>query len=61
MELFDSKIKKFLIFLEMKPCTFSAQPRNLKKCTPKKISYTLGNENPEKIPYISGNFLYFRK
>ena len=30
----------------MEPCTF--QPRL-------KISYTSGNENPEKMSYISGN------
>ena len=34
MKLFDSKIKKFLTFLEMEPCTFSAQAQKKKKDNP---------------------------
>ena len=47
MDICDSKIEKLLIFLEIKPCTFSFSPssRN-KKVHPKKISDASGNRNP---------------
>ena len=51
MKLFDSKIKKFLTFLEMEPCTFSAQARK-KKIYPERCFRTSGNENFEKISHI---------
>ena len=64
-----------LIFPEMKPYTFQPKLENAsycRKCKPKRISYSfskkscsyiLGNGNPKKLCYISGNrtFLYFRK
>ena len=70
MTLSSYKIKKFLIFQEMK-----LSGSNIKKFlifSQKKafliflemeLCYILGDENPKKIPYISGNrnFLHFRK
>ena len=65
--------KKFLIFQEMKTLkkllifkkwNFSVCLGNIFNIFSKKsFSYILGNKNPEKICYISGNgtFLYFRK
>ena len=64
MELSDSNIKSFLIFSqkkaflifpEMKPYTFRPKLEKIKKTTPRKISYSSGNKNPEN------NFLYFLK
>ena len=54
MELSSSNIKKFLIFSQKKAFLIFREME---------LPYILGNENPEKIPYISGNgtFLYFGK
>ena len=76
IELFGSNIEKVGIFSQKKAFLlisyisrygtlhFSARPQKLKKSTPRKISYTLGNENPEKFliffskescSYVSGS------
>ena len=54
MELSNSNIKKFLIFSQKKAFLIFREME---------LSYILGNGNPEKIPYVSGNgtFLYFMK
>ena len=46
MELSDLNIKKFFIFSQKKAFLIFREM---------KLSYILGNENPGKIPYISGN------
>ena len=53
MELSNSKIKKFLIFPEMEPCTFQPKLKKIKKSTSTKISYTSGNKNPKKFLIFS--------
>ena len=65
MELSDSKIKEFLVFLEMEPCNFPSKLERIKVIHPKI------NGNSEKLLilqeteffYTSGNetFLYFSK
>ena len=54
MKLSNYNIKKFLIFSQKKAFLIFREME---------LSYILGNGNPEKIPYISGNgtFLYFMK
>ena len=42
-------MKAFLIFPEMKTCTFHPKPQKYKKIHPIKISYTSGNGNSKKI------------
>ena len=63
MKLSDSKIKKFLIFPEMKSCTFQPKLEKIKVSHPEKISYTSGNRNQEETSYIFSNqsLLYFGK
>ena len=64
MKLFDSKIKKFLTFLEMEPCTFSAQAqKKKKKSTQRDVfklqetktleKYLIFSEKKESFSYIS--------
>ena len=54
MELSSSNIKKFLIFSQKKAFLIFREIE---------LSYISGNGNTEKIPYISGNgiFFYLRK
>ena len=52
--------KKLLYFGKWNSALFSPSSKN-KIIHFKRISYTSANGNPEKIPYISGNFLYLRK
>ena len=54
MELSNCNIKKFLIFSQKKAFLIFWEME---------LSYILGNGNPEKISYVSGNgtFLYFMK
>ena len=70
MEISRSKIKKFLIFHEMelsgsntKKFFIFSQKKALLIFREIELFNILGNRNPEKVPYISGNgiFLYFRK
>ena len=72
MEPSSSKIKKFLIFWEMELCSskikqvlifWEMELSGSNIFSKESFSYILGNENPEKIPYIlgSGTFLYLRK
>ena len=62
MELSDSKIKKFLIFLQRE--IISPSSKN-KKIDPENISCTSGNRNPEKKFIFSKEslklFLHFGK
>ena len=71
MDLSNSKINKFLIFPEMRPCTFQAKlkkqkylPREnflcFRKREPRKISYIFSKESWSYI-LRSGTLLYFRK
>ena len=62
MELSSSKIKKFLIFQEMelsssniKKSLIFSQKKAFLIFREMKLSYILGNRNPEKILYISEN------
>ena len=66
--LIFSQKKAFLIFPEMKPCTFQRKLEKSKKSTPRKfikrkLSYTSGNKPPDKISYnfSKKNFLIFWK
>ena len=54
MELSDSKIKKFLIFPEMEPCTFQPKLKNKKNPHRENFLY-FRKRKPRK------NFLYFLK
>ena len=72
MEFSSSNIKKNLIFLEMKPCTFRPQHSKFfpkkkfliffpKKTRPEKISYIFSKESSSYIFSKKKLFLYFRK
>ena len=54
MELSSSNVKKFLIIFQKKTFLIFQEME---------LFYILGNEYPEKLPYISGNrtSLYFRR
>ena len=45
--------KAFLIFPQLNPCTFHPQARKIKEIQPGKMSYTSGNENPQKVILFS--------
>ena len=61
MELSDSKIKKFLTFPEMEPCTFQPKLEKLKKIHPGKME--LSGFNIKKFLIVSQDkaFLIFRE
>ena len=62
MELYDFKIKKFLIFPEMKPSTISAHARQIKKSTSRKFLIFQEKETQKNLYFLKRRLLlYFRK
>ena len=66
MELSSLKIKKFLIFREMqisgsniKKFLIFSQKKAFLTIWEMELFYILGNDNPQKIPYIYGNITFF--
>ena len=74
MELSSTNTEKILIFSQKRyifskenfsyisgneTLHFSTQAQRIKKSTPRKISYALGNRSPEKISYVFSKESFF--